>query len=137
MVTSACEQTPQIRLSRVLKALGVARSVWYARRKSEPRRPGRKRRAVPEALAEKVRAVACEFPAQYPGLRGRRRAHGVRHYVNSASPAVAPRNPASRPGFRPTMRMTRALWCPDSRFARANGQAGRCTLPLRARDRPS
>ena len=62
MVTSACEQTPQIRLSRVLKALGVARSVWYARRKSEPRRPGRKRRAVPEVLAEKVRAVACGYP---------------------------------------------------------------------------
>ena len=49
-------------LSRVLKALGVARSVWYARKKSEPRRPGRKRRPVPEALAEKVRAVAHEYP---------------------------------------------------------------------------
>ena len=62
MVTSACEQTPRVRLSRVLEALGVARSVWYARRKNEPRRPGRKRRAVPEALAEPVRAVAGEFP---------------------------------------------------------------------------
>lgn len=62
MITTACEHTPRIRLSRVLKALGVARSVWYARRKSEPQRPGRKRRAVPEALAEKVRAVAREYP---------------------------------------------------------------------------
>ena len=62
MITTACEQTPRIRLRRVLKALGVARSVWYARRKSEPQRSGRKRRAVPEALAEKVRAVAREYP---------------------------------------------------------------------------
>lgn len=62
MITTSCQRTPQIRLSRVLKALGVARSVWYARRKSEPRRPGRKRRVVPEALAEQVRAVAREYP---------------------------------------------------------------------------
>ena len=62
MVTSACQQTPQMRLSRVLEALGVTRSVWYAHRKSELRRPGRKPRAVPETLAEKVRAVAHEYP---------------------------------------------------------------------------
>ena len=62
MITTACEETPQMRLSRVLEALGVARSVWYARRKSEPKRPGRKPKPVPEALAEKVRAVAYEFP---------------------------------------------------------------------------
>ena len=36
--------------------------MWHARRKSEPKRPGRKRKPVPEALAEEVRAVACEFP---------------------------------------------------------------------------
>ena len=62
MVTTACEPTRQIRLSRVLEALGVARSVWYARRKREPRRPCRKRRAVPEVLAEKMGAVAVEYP---------------------------------------------------------------------------
>ena len=62
MVTTSCQRTPQARLSRVLKALGVARSVWYARRHSEPKRPGRKRKPVPEALAEKVRAVAGKSP---------------------------------------------------------------------------
>ena len=36
MIMSACEQTLQTRLSRVLKVLGVARSVWCTRRKSEP-----------------------------------------------------------------------------------------------------
>ena len=62
MITISCQRTPQVRLSRVLKTLGVARSVWYARRKSEPKRPGRKRKPVPEALAEQVRAVARKYP---------------------------------------------------------------------------
>ncbi len=62
MVTTACRRTPQMRLSGVLKALGVARSVWYARAKSEPRRPGRKGKPVPEALAHRVRAMAHQYP---------------------------------------------------------------------------
>ena len=52
MVTTACAAVPGVRLNRVLKALGVARSVWYARKKREPRKPGRKPKPVPEALAE-------------------------------------------------------------------------------------
>ena len=34
----------------------------HALEESEPKRPGRKPRVVPEALAEKVRAVAREYP---------------------------------------------------------------------------
>ena len=62
MVTTACAAVPGVRLNRVLKALGVARSVWYARKKREPRKPGRKPRPVPEALAEAIRALAREYP---------------------------------------------------------------------------
>ena len=62
MVTTACAAVPGVRLNRVLKALGVARSVWYARKKREPRKPGRKPKPVPEALAEAIRALAREYP---------------------------------------------------------------------------
>jgi putative transposase len=61
-VTRACAAAPAVRLNRVLKALGVARSVWYARRKGEPKRPGRKPKPVPEALAEAVRELANRYP---------------------------------------------------------------------------
>ena len=61
-VTKACRVAPGTRLNRVLKALGVARSVWYARSKSEPKRRGRKPRPVPEALAEAIRELANRYP---------------------------------------------------------------------------
>jgi hypothetical protein len=44
-----------VRLARVLKALGIARSVWYARPKEQCQRPGRKPRPVPEAIRELAR----------------------------------------------------------------------------------
>lgn len=53
---------PEARLNRVLELLGVARSVWYARQKADPQRPGRKRTPIPEALAESIRALAREYP---------------------------------------------------------------------------
>jgi len=56
------EAIPGARLNRVLRALGVARSVWYARPSGEPKRPGRKPKAVPEALAEPIRALANQYP---------------------------------------------------------------------------
>lgn len=62
MITTACEAMPGARLNRVLQALGIARSVWYARNKGEPKKPGRKPRAVPEELAKRVRELAYEFP---------------------------------------------------------------------------
>ena len=96
------------RLSRVLKALGVARSVWYARRKSEPKRPGRKRKPVPEALAEKVRAVAgcASGGAGLAGI-GASRPTWPRPLVQPgrSRPRAAPRDPARR---RPAMPGARA-----------------------------
>lgn len=63
MITVECTATaPPARLNRVLRALGIACSVWYARRKGEPRRPGRRPKAIPEALAEAIRALAREYP---------------------------------------------------------------------------
>ena len=61
-VTRACAATPAVRLNRVLRALGVATSVWYARRKGEPKRPGRKPKPVPEALAQAIRELANRYP---------------------------------------------------------------------------
>ena len=61
MIAVACQRTARIRLSWVLKALGVVRSVWYARGNSEPEPPGRKGKPVTELLAENVRAVAHEY----------------------------------------------------------------------------
>ena len=40
----------------------AAQRLRHALEESEPKRPGRKPRVVPEALAEKVRAVAREYP---------------------------------------------------------------------------
>lgn len=62
MITTACEGSPGARLHRVLEALGIARSVWYARKKRDPKKPGRTPKAVPEELAEKIRKLANEYP---------------------------------------------------------------------------
>ena len=62
MVTTACALTPGVRLSRVLRALGVARSVWYARKTGEPKKPGGRPKAVPAELAETIRSLAGEYP---------------------------------------------------------------------------
>ncbi len=62
MVTEALEGSPRVRLSGVLEALGIARSRWYRRRVSEPKRAGRRRRPVPEALAAAVRGFAERYP---------------------------------------------------------------------------
>ena len=63
MITTECTAAaPAVRLNRVLKALGIACSVWYARRKGDPRRPGRRPKVIPEALAESIRELAGEYP---------------------------------------------------------------------------
>ena len=62
MITTACEAMPGVRLNRVLKALGIACSVWYARKKRDPKRPGRKPKPVPEELAAAIRKLAHEYP---------------------------------------------------------------------------
>jgi len=62
MITEACEGNPAVRLSRVLKALGIARATWYRRRIAEPKRAGRRHKPVPEALAAAVRAFAELYP---------------------------------------------------------------------------
>jgi putative transposase len=61
MIAGACAPS-EVRLNRVLKALGVARSVWYGRKQGEPRKPGRKPKPVPEALAEAIRQLARTYP---------------------------------------------------------------------------
>ena len=63
MIREGCQSThPPARLSRVLKALGIARSVWYAKRAEAPQKPGRKPKAVPEALAAAIRELARCYP---------------------------------------------------------------------------
>jgi putative transposase len=63
MVREGCgAMQPPARLARVLKALGVSRSVWYAKPAADPKKPGRKPKPVPEALAEAIRALAREYP---------------------------------------------------------------------------
>ena len=63
MVTEGCASSrPPARLSRVLKALGIARSVWYAKRTEAPKKPGRKPKPVPEALAAVIRELARQYP---------------------------------------------------------------------------
>ena len=63
MVREACAaMVPPARLERVLKALGVARSTWYRRGSAEPKKPGRKPMAVPEALAEAIHMFARLYP---------------------------------------------------------------------------
>jgi transposase len=53
---------PAPRLNRVLKWLGITRSVWYARRKEEPKKPGRRPKPVPEELAAPIRELALKYP---------------------------------------------------------------------------
>jgi putative transposase len=62
MVTTACAEVPGVRVHRVLRALGIARSVWYARAKANPKRPGRRPQAVPEELAVQIRELATTYP---------------------------------------------------------------------------
>jgi hypothetical protein len=53
---------PPPRLNHLLKWLGVSRSVWYARRKDEPKKPGRRAKPVPEDIALAVRQLAEQYP---------------------------------------------------------------------------
>ena len=62
MIATASKQTPQMCLSRMLKALGVTHSACSVRWKSEVIRPCPKFKTVLDALAEIVRVVAREFP---------------------------------------------------------------------------
>jgi putative transposase len=63
MIRSECATSrPSARLERVLVALGIARSVWYAKPNLEPAKPGRKPKAVAEALAAQTRAWAERYP---------------------------------------------------------------------------
>ncbi len=66
MIETQCAAAPGVRLNRVLKTLGVARSTWYGRKKDKPKKPGRKPKPVPEALAEAIRALAREYPRFRP-----------------------------------------------------------------------
>src|SRR3972149_6769459 len=51
-----------VRRHRVLAALGIARSVWYARPAREPRKPGRRPKSVSEELVTEVKALAHRYP---------------------------------------------------------------------------
>jgi transposase InsO family protein len=62
MIATACAQALKLRLRRVLAALGVSRSVWYARKTGARCKPGRKPKPVPEALATAIRELAERYP---------------------------------------------------------------------------
>ena len=53
---------PPPRLNHLLKWLGLSRSVWYARRKDEPKKPGRRAKPVPGDIALAVRQLAQQYP---------------------------------------------------------------------------
>jgi putative transposase len=53
---------PPARLNHLLRWLGISRSVWYARGQEEPKKPGRKPKPVPEALAVAIRQLAEQYP---------------------------------------------------------------------------
>jgi len=53
---------PVLRLHRVLRALGVARSSWYGRRAQSPAPPGRRAKPLDPALAAAIEALAQRFP---------------------------------------------------------------------------
>ncbi len=53
---------PPARLNHLLSHLGISRSVWYARRKEAPKKPGRRPKPVPEDLAIAVRQLAERYP---------------------------------------------------------------------------
>ncbi len=63
MITVHCAVVPGVRLNRLLKALGVVRSVRHARRQGQPRKRGGKPEAVPAALAAPIRALAGQYPS--------------------------------------------------------------------------
>ena len=52
---------PLARLSRVVKALGVSRSVWYAKQADGLAKPGGKPKVVSEALIEPLWALASDY----------------------------------------------------------------------------
>lgn len=63
MVNQACDgAVAAVRLCQVLGWLGIARSTWYRHRASEPKRPGRKPKAVPETLARIIGYFAKLYP---------------------------------------------------------------------------
>ena len=66
MISSAirthAEAGKTLRLNRILRWLGITRSVWYARRVREPKKPGRKPQPVAEDLAAAIRELARVFP---------------------------------------------------------------------------
>ena len=61
MIATACAAA-KVRLSRVLAALGISRSVWYAGKKGLRGKPGRKAKPVPEGLAAAIRELAGRYP---------------------------------------------------------------------------
>ena len=89
------------------------------------KREGTHRRQAGSLTRHAPRSARSQVPRQFAGCKSRNLSvsRSVRHYVNSASSVLPPRNPADRPGSRSTMRMIGAPQCPASRFARANGQA--------------
>lgn len=62
MIITECQAVPALRLNGLLRALGIARSVWYAKPVTEPGKPGRKPKGVPEEIAWPVRALAERYP---------------------------------------------------------------------------
>ena len=64
MIVTAQETAspPEPRLNHLLRWLGITRSVWYARRKDEPKKPGRKPKPVPEDVAESISKLAEQYP---------------------------------------------------------------------------
>lgn len=63
IVSQACETAqPAVRLSRVLRWLGISRSTWYRRRASAPKAPGRKRTPVAEELTRAIGQFAKRYP---------------------------------------------------------------------------
>jgi putative transposase len=62
MIQSECAVQPEARLYRVLSALGIVRSAWYAKPAEAWAAPGRKPKGVPEALAAQIRSLAERYP---------------------------------------------------------------------------
>lgn len=95
MVTQAQETAcPAIRLNHLLRWLGVCRLTWYARRKEEPKKPGRKAKPVPDELAGPVRKFADQFPwwgyKRIAIIRGFR---STKNWVEIRSTSSWPRTP--------------------------------------------
>lgn len=63
LISGACEAAPTpVRLGRVLRRLGIARSTWYRHPAETPQKPGRQGKPVSEALAEPSRQFAERSP---------------------------------------------------------------------------